>query len=370
MALADVTLEDKYTLEAGRVFLTGTQAVVRLPLMQRQRDLAAGLNTACFVSGYRGSPLGNVDREMWRAAKHLKAHHVHFQPGVNEDLAATAIWGSQQLHMFGGAKYDGVFALWYGKGPGVDRSGDALRHANYAGTAPNGGVLALAGDDPACKSSTVPSQSEYAFMDAQIPILNPGRRAGFARPRTPRMGAIALLGVLGRRQDHHRDHGFVGLRLRRSRARPHRPPRRLRDARRRPPRPLARPAARAGAPPAAGIGSTPPSPSPAPTASTRWSSACPSRASASSPRASRTLTSCRRFEDLGIDDEAAAAIGLAVYKVAMSWPLERDGIRAFAEGLDEILVVEEKRAVIENQTQGTALQLARRRAPAGPRKIR
>ena len=171
--LKHVTLDDKYTLETGRVFLTGTQALVRLTLMQRRRDLAAEVNTAGYVTGYRGSPLGGMDREFGRAEDHLKDHHVKFHPAVNEDLAATALWGSQQINMFEGALYDGVFGIWYGKGPGVDRSGDVFRHANFAGTAPLGGVLALAGDDPACKSSTVPSQSEHALIDANIPILNP-----------------------------------------------------------------------------------------------------------------------------------------------------------------------------------------------------
>ena len=173
MALADVKLDDKYALQSGRVFLTGIQALVRLLLMQRQRDLAAGLNTAGFVSGYRGSPLGNVDRELWQIGSLLDEHHIHFQPGVNEDLAATSVWGTQQASLLAGARYDGVFCLWYGKGPGVDRSGDVFRHANMAGTSPHGGVLVLAGDDPACKSSTVPSQSEHALIDAQFPVLHP-----------------------------------------------------------------------------------------------------------------------------------------------------------------------------------------------------
>ena len=173
MPLTQFTLDDKYILDTGRVFLTGTQALVRLVLMQRRRDMAAGLNTAGYVTGYRGSPLGGIDREFGRAEGFLRDHHVKFHPGVNEDLAATALWGSQQLGLFEGARYDGVFGIWYGKGPGVDRSGDVFRHANFAGTAPLGGVLVLAGDDPACKSSTVPSQSEHALMDAHIPILNP-----------------------------------------------------------------------------------------------------------------------------------------------------------------------------------------------------
>jgi indolepyruvate ferredoxin oxidoreductase len=132
--LAEVSLDDKFTLEKGRVFLTGTQALIRLLFLQRERDLRAGLNTAGYVSGYRGSPLGGLDQALWRAQKHLDAHHVKFQPGVNEDLAATAIWGTQQVGMFPGAKYDGVYGMWYGKGPGVDRCGDVFKHANSAGT--------------------------------------------------------------------------------------------------------------------------------------------------------------------------------------------------------------------------------------------
>ena len=174
MTLLKVSLDDKFTKKDGRIYLNGTQALVRLTLMQRRRDLAAGLNTAGYVTGYRGSPLGGMDKEFGAAARHLNAHHVKFHPGVNEDLAATAIWGSQQANLDQDlAKYDGVYGMWYGKGPGVDRSGDVFRHANMAGTSPNGGVLVLAGDDPSCKSSTVPSQSEHALIDAQIPLLHP-----------------------------------------------------------------------------------------------------------------------------------------------------------------------------------------------------
>src|SRR6266852_1721691 len=158
-----VTLDDKYLLESGRVYLTGTQALVRLPMMQRQRDLAAGLNTGCYISGYRGSPLGGFDQALWGAHRFLEKNHIRFQPAINEELGATAVWGSQQIDLFPGSKYDGVFALWYAKGPGVDRSGDALKHGNAAGSAPHGGVLLLAGDDHTCKSSTLPHQSEYAF---------------------------------------------------------------------------------------------------------------------------------------------------------------------------------------------------------------
>jgi indolepyruvate ferredoxin oxidoreductase len=170
---ASYALEDRYRIRSGRVFLTGNQALVRLPLMQRRRDLEAGLNTAGFISGYRGSPLGIFDMNLWQATEILKEHEIHFEPGLNEDLAATAVWGSQQATLLDGPKVDGVFGMWYGKGPGVDRACDALKHANYAGTAANGGVLALMGDDPGAKSSSIAHQSEPAMMHCGIPVLNP-----------------------------------------------------------------------------------------------------------------------------------------------------------------------------------------------------
>ena len=172
-ALAEVTLDDKWTLDRGRAYMSGTQALIRLAMLQRQRDQLAGLNTAGFISGYRGSPLGGVDQTAWKAKKHLERHHVRFQPGLNEDLAATSVWGTQQVNMFEGAKYDGVFAMWYGKGPGVDRCGDVFKHANAAGTSRHGGVLALAGDDHAAKSSTLPHQSDHIFKACMIPVLYP-----------------------------------------------------------------------------------------------------------------------------------------------------------------------------------------------------
>ena len=173
MALMEVGLDDKYRLDAKRIFLSGTQALVRLPMLQRERDRAQGLNTAGFISGYRGSPLGMYDHALWRAKTFLKQHDIEFSPGLNEDLAATAVWGSQQVGMFPGAKVDGVFGIWYGKGPGVDRSVDALKHANSAGTSPNGGVIALAGDDHGCQSSTLAHQSEQVFAAALMPVVNP-----------------------------------------------------------------------------------------------------------------------------------------------------------------------------------------------------
>src|ERR1700738_2318038 len=173
MALMEVGLDDKYRLDAKRIFLSGTQALVRLPMVQRERDRAQGLNTAGFISGYRGSPLGMYDHALWRAKSFLQAHNIEFSPGLNEDLGATAVWGSQQVGLFPGAKVDGVFGIWYGKGPGVDRSMDALKHANSAGSSRHGGVVALAGDDHGCQSSTLAHQSEQVFAAALMPILNP-----------------------------------------------------------------------------------------------------------------------------------------------------------------------------------------------------
>src|SRR5690242_12551375 len=173
MALRKVTLADKYDLGQDRVFVTGYQALIRLTLMQKERDRRAGLNTAGYVSGYRGSPLGGLDQQFLRAKPFLDRHDIVFQAGVNEDLAATALWGTQQAEMRGEGAYDGVFGMWYGKGPGVDRCGDVFRHANAAGTARHGGVLVLMGDDHGAESSTVPHQSEFALVDAMMPVLNP-----------------------------------------------------------------------------------------------------------------------------------------------------------------------------------------------------
>src|SRR6202046_248571 len=173
MTLMQIGLDDKYRLDSKRIYLSGIQALVRLPMLQRERDRAQNLNTAGFFSGYRGSPLGMYDSALWRAKSFLQSHDIAFVPGLNEDLAATAVWGSQQVGLFPGAKVDGVFGIWYGKGPGVDRSVDALKHANSAGSARNGGVLALAGDDHGCQSSALAHQSEQVFAAALMPILNP-----------------------------------------------------------------------------------------------------------------------------------------------------------------------------------------------------
>src|SRR6202521_1656831 len=168
-----VTLDDKYALDESRQLLTGTQAIVRLMLTQRARDMKAGLNTAGYGTGYRGSPIASLEAAVLRAKGVLEPHHIKFMAGLNEDLAATALWGAQQAELRGEGKYDGVFGVWYGKGPGLDRTGDVFRHANHAGTSKNGGVLALMGDDHTCESSTSAHQSEFAFLDVMIPILNP-----------------------------------------------------------------------------------------------------------------------------------------------------------------------------------------------------
>jgi indolepyruvate ferredoxin oxidoreductase len=171
--LDDYALMDRYARQSGRALLTGTQALVRILLDQRDRDRADGINSAGFVSGYRGSPLGGVDLELWRAKKLLSDRHIEFLPAVNEDLAATAVLGSQQVETNPAREVDGVFGLWYGKGPGVDRSGDALKHGNAYGSSPHGGVLVVAGDDHGCVSSSMPHQSDVAFMAWFMPTLSP-----------------------------------------------------------------------------------------------------------------------------------------------------------------------------------------------------
>ena len=196
---AAATLESRFVDLDHPVLLTGIQALVRLLLEQARLDRAAGLHTAALVSGYRGSPLGGLDRELWRRGKLLAAHDIRFEPGVNEDLAATMLIGTQQLDAFPGKKVDGVFGMWYGKGPGVDRSGDALHCANMAGTHRHGGVLAMPGDDHGAHSSTYPHQTEYVFQNVFMPVLNPGLGAGHSRSRPRRLCAVALLAACGSR---------------------------------------------------------------------------------------------------------------------------------------------------------------------------
>ncbi len=364
MELKHVSLSDKYEKESGRVYLTGTQALVRLTLAQRKRDLAAGLNTAGYVTGYRGSPLGGVDGAFSGAEAFTGPAHVKWRPAVNEDLAATAIWGSQQTNLFEDANYDGVFGMWYGKGPGVDRSGDVFRHANMAGTSKHGGVLAMCGDDPACKSSTVPSQSEHALMDAGIPVLNPVDVQdlldlglyGWAMSRFSGtwVGVKCITDNIDTSSSVDADINRVRVKLpdfefpeggphirwpdppmeQEHRLHRHKLYAALAFAKA---NRLNRVTIRSGRP-RLGVAST----------------------------GKAYLDTLQALDDLGVDEKMADDIGIRLYRIGMPWPLERDGVREFAEGLDEILVIEEKRAVIENQLKE---QLYNWRASARPRVV-
>jgi len=346
--MRDIRLDDKYTQESGRVFLTGIQALTLLPMLQRRRDAAAGLNTAGYVSGYRGSPLGGLDQSLWAAKAHLDRHHVVFQPGVNEDLAATAVWGTQQLDLFRGARYDGVFALWYGKGPGVDRCGDVFKHANSAGTSRHGGVLTVAGDDHAARSSTVAHQSEHAFKAAMMPVLVPsgvqeyldlglhgwalsrysGCWVGFKAVADTVESSAAVHVDLDRVQiilptDYELPADGLNIRW---------PDHRLVQEARLLNHKLYAALAYCRA--------------------NRLN-----RIVIDSPNPRLGIVACGKsyldvrqaFDDLGLDDDLAAQIGIRLFKVGMSWPLESEGVRQFAQGLEEILVVEEKRQLIEYQ---------------------
>jgi indolepyruvate ferredoxin oxidoreductase len=347
MSASSPSLDDKYVQSSGKVLMTGIQALVRLPLMQRQRDEAAGLNTAGFISGYRGSPLGGFDQALWKARDHLKQQHIVFQPGVNEDLAATSLWGTQQVNLFNGAKYDGVFGIWYGKGPGVDRCGDVFRHANAAGTSRFGGVLAIAGDDHGARSSSLPHQTEHIFKAVMMPVLAPSGvqeyldygMHGFAMSRYSGCW-VALKAVA----DTVESGAIVDIDI--DRVQPVIPDFDL---------------------PAGGLNIRWPDP---PLAQEQrllehklYAAAAYARANGlnrvtlDSPNArigiitsgKSYLDVCQALKILGIDQAFAEQIGLRVYKVGMVWPLEAEGVRHFAEGLDEIVVVEEKRHMIEYQ---------------------
>ncbi|TFW25020.1 indolepyruvate ferredoxin oxidoreductase family protein [Massilia arenosa] len=341
-----VSLDDKWTLERGKAFMTGTQALVRLPMLQRERDLRAGLNTAGYITGYRGSPVTSIDMTALKAKKHLEAHHVKFHPGMNEDLAATAVWGTQQTNMFPGAKYDGVFGMWYGKGPGVDRCGDVFKHANAAGTSPHGGVLVLAGDDHAAKSSSTAHQSDHILTACGIPVLYPSsvqeyldyglhawamsRYTGLWVAMKCVTDVIESGAVVDFDPDRVQTVIPTDFEL-----------------------------------PADGL-------------NIRWPDAVLDQevrmntykwyAALAYVRANKLnqiiwdsptpkigiitagksyLDTRQALADLGIDEQAAKDIGLRLYKIGMTWPLEAEGVQNFARGLDEILVVEEKRQVLE-----------------------
>ena len=359
-ALRDVSLDDKYDLSKERVFLTGTQAIIRMLLMQRERDRLAGLDTAGFVSGYRGSPIGGLDLNLFRAKKQLAAANIVFQPGLNEELAATAVWGAQQAQMRGEGKHDGVFGVWYGKGPGVDRSGDVFRHANMAGTAPHGGVLALMGDDHTAESSTVAHQSEFHFVDVMMPILNPAGVQeildyglyGFAMSRftgawvafkcvkdniestasvDASLGRVKIEipedfvmppgglnirpgdGILeqeARLHDYKRDAMLAFVRANN----------------------LNRIVLSGGRTPKIGVITV----------------------------GKSYLDVRQAMDELGLDEVKANDMGLRLYKVACPWPLSQRELVDFARGLDLVMVVEEKRSLIEVQVReelyGTANQ--------------
>ena len=343
--LRTVSLDDKYTLSGEPVIMSGIQALVRLPLEQRQRDDQAGLQTAGFISGYRGSPIGGYDIELWRAKSYLDDHDVKFLPGVNEDLAATSVWGTQQIKQYP-SKLDGVFALWYGKAPGLERSGDPIRHGNYTGTSPHGGVLLAVGDDPAAKSSTVTSQTELALSANAIPVLYPSNiadiidlgLAGWAMSRYS--GLWVALKCLSETLD-----GSATLTV------------------------------------SADYPEIPAYPEPAPenlhyrgvyspklddTMLTRYklplaetfARLCGIDKTVIDAPGARfgIIAAGKPYEDvryamhlLGISPERAKAIGISLRKIGMVWPLDREGLKAFAGTMQEIMVIEEKRAFMEDQ---------------------
>ncbi len=348
MSNLKISLNDRYDLSRHQVLLNGTQALVRLMLMQKARDEARGLNTAGYVTGYRGSPLGGVDLNMIKAEKALAAANVLFEPGLNEDLAATALWGSQQAELRGEGKYDGVFGMWYGKGPGVDRSGDVFRHANMAGTSRNGGVIAIMGDDHTGESSTTLHQSEWSFVDIMMPILSPAgvqeildfgligydlsRYSGCWVGLKSMKDTIETTAVVqtdpARIQtvlptDFEMPKGGLNIRLLDDRI--------IQEARLQDYKRFAAEAfgrankldKRVWGKAGAKIGIV--------AAGKNW------------------LDLQHALTLLGIDAPEAERLGITTYKVAMTWPLDMTSFHEWAEGLDLIIVVEEKRKLLEVQ---------------------
>ena len=348
-ALESVTLDDKYRLARGRAFMSGVQALVRLPMLQRQRDALAGLNTAGFVSGYRGSPLGGYDQALWAARKHLAEHHVVFQPGVNEELAATAVWGTQQLDLYPQQrKHDGVFGIWYGKGPGVDRCSDVFKHANMAGTARHGGVIAVAGDDHVCKSSTAPHQSDHIFKACGLPVFFPSSVQDILDMGQHAFAMSRFAGVwTGMKTIQEVVESAASVVVDPDRVR------------------IVLPEDFVMPPGGVHI---------------RWPDAPLEQearlfdfkwyAALAYVRANRLnhnviegpndrygiIASGKAYNDtrqalvdLGLDDATCRQLGIRLHKVNVVWPLEATITREFATGLREILVVEEKRQVIEYQ---------------------
>ena len=360
MTIHDVSLDDKYDLTKERIFVTGSQAVVRLLMMQQERDRRAGLNTAGFVSGYRGSPLGGLDQQFFQAKRRLEPHGIIFQPGLNEELAATACWGTQEAGLDGTAKYDGVFALWYGKGPGVDRAGDVFRHANLAGSHRHGGVLALMGDDHTAESSTNAHQTEFNFVNAMIPILNPagvqeiidyglygyalsrfaGTWAGLKCVKDNVESTASVAAGVDRLSIVIPEFDMPpgGLNIRPNEIAFLEQEARLHEYKRA----------------AAGLFVR---------ANGLNQIVIPggSRARIGIVTVGKSYLDVRQaLDDLGIDDARANSLGIRLFKVACPWPFDREDMMPFADGLDLIIVVEEKRSLIESQLRealyGTANQ--------------
>src|SRR5499433_2010089 len=349
MPLEPVSLDDKYDLRKSRIFVTGFQALVRLSLMQKERDRRTGLNTAGYVTGYRGSPLGTLDQQFMRAGAVLAKNDIKFHPAANEDLAATALSGSQQAELRGEGSFDGVFGMWYGKGPGVDRTGDAFRHANFSGTSRHGGVIALMGDDHTAESSTTAHQSEFHFVDVMIPILNPAgvqeiidyglygwamsrftgawvalkcmhetvESSGVVDASLDRIKIVipddftlpagglnirlndTVLGQEARLHDFKRDAMLAFVRANR----------------------LNKIITTGGRSPKIGVITT----------------------------GKAYLDVRQAFDELGVDEIKCNDLGLRVFKIACVWPVGRQELADFAQGLDLIIVVEEKRSLIEVQ---------------------
>jgi indolepyruvate ferredoxin oxidoreductase len=350
-ALESVTLDDKYALESGRAFMSGTQALVRLPMLQRQRDARNGLNTAGFVSGYRGSPLGGYDQAMWQAKQHMQAQNIVFQPGVNEELAATAVWGTQMLDLFPDTrKFDGVFGIWYGKGPGVDRCSDVFKHANMSGTSQHGGVIAIAGDDHVAKSSTAAHQSDHIFKACGLPVFFPSNVQDILDMGLHAFAMSRFAGVwtsMKTIQEVVESSSSILV-----------DPDRVKIIL---PEDFAMPPG--------GVHMRWPDGAldqEARLFDTKWYAALAYvRANKLNHDVIRSshdrfgiIASGKAYNDtrqalfdLGLDEDACHRLGIRLHKVNVVWPLEATITRHFAEGLQEILVVEEKRQVIEYQVK-------------------
>jgi indolepyruvate ferredoxin oxidoreductase len=354
----EASLEDRWNAAGEPVVMTGIQALVRLPLLQRQLDAARGWKTAGYISGYRGSPLGGYDKELERQAARLAAADIVFNPGLNEDLAATAVWGSQQLHLSPGARFEGVFGIWYGKGPGTDRSGDVLRHANSAGSSPKGGVLALSGDDPAAKSSTVTSGCEFTFADLEIPLLDPAEVAevldyGLKAIALSRFaGTWAAMKCVAETMDAAQtlrvDPAAYGTLAPAFDFPPDGVHLRIPDpavAQERRLRLFRLPAAVAFAR-ANGLD--------------RIVMDSPNARFGIAVRGKAFATLRQALADADITPELARQGGLRIWKVGLAWPLDAEGARAFATGLEEVLVVEDRRAFLEPQLKDALYPLAER----------